>query len=447
MNATAADRPNIIYINADDLGVMDVGYQGQRYRTPHIDRLRQEGMLFTNAYAPAANCAPSRACCMTGQNTPRHGVYTVGYSDRGDARKRRLIPIENTEHISEDALTMADVLQSAGYKTIHLGKWHIGKDPLDYGFDVNIGGDGSGSPAGGYFAPFARGSMRAFNDQYPAKTHRVDIFADQAIRFLQANQESPCFVYFSTYSVHSPLQPVPEFVEHYDGQNVNVKYASMIEKLDQAIGKVLAEVDRLGLREKTLVVFTSDNGGIRAISSQSPFRSGKGSYFEGGIRVPMVVRWPGHVAADSTCDEPVTGLDLFPTFLDVAGIEKPAGHVLDGASLVPLLKQTGSLGQRPLYWHFPIYLQAYGQDDAHDPSFRTRPGSVVRFGKWKLHEYFEDGRLELYNIDADVREQVNVAAEHPAEVERLHSLLLRWRKDVNAPAPSEKNPAFFHENT
>ena len=304
LSVTAAP-PNIIYINADDLGVMDVGFNSDRYKTPNIDQLRKEGMLFTDAYAPAANCAPSRACVMSGQYGPRHGVYTVGNSDRGKAKHRKIIPIKNTEYLTPDNITVVQVLKDAGYKTIHLGKWHVSKNPLGNGFDVNIGGGKEGGPSGGgYFSPFSSGPMQAFSGLYPEGTHRVDIFADQAVKFMRANKGNPFFLHMAYYSVHTKLEAVPEFVGKYEGKDVHAVYASMIEKMDQGIGKILDELEALGLKNNTLVLFCSDNGGICKTSNQAPYRSGKGSYFEGGIREPLVVRWPGKVAPNSTCKVP-----------------------------------------------------------------------------------------------------------------------------------------------
>ena len=440
---SALAKPNIIYINADDLGVMDVGFNGNRYRTPNINRLCAEGMVFSEAYAAAANCAPSRACAMSGQYAPRHGIYTVGNSDRGPSKLRKLIPIENTETLAPDNLTLAGALKAAGYKTIHLGKWHLGDDPTQQGFDVNIGGDSSGSPTGGYFSPFKKGSMQSFNDSYPEGTHRVDIFADQAVKFMQVYREQPFFMYMSFYSVHTKLEPVPGLVEKYDPSNVNPTYASMIEKMDQGIGKILTALGQLNLKNNTMVVFTSDNGGIRETSSQAPFRSGKGSYFDGGIRVPLVVRWPGH-ASQGLCEVPVSGIDFYPTFLEAAGVSVPKGKVLDGVSIIPLFQKYGTLAERPLFWHFPIYLQKYAgkKDDSHDEYFRTRPGSVIRMGKWKLHEYFEDGRIELYDLAADPSERMNFAHLHVEKAATMHQLLKDWRKKVNAPVPTELNPDY-----
>ena len=438
-----SNSPNILYINADDLGVMDVGYNNPKYQTPNIDRLRAEGMLFTEGYAPAANCAPSRACVLSGQAGPRHGVYTVGSSERGEAKDRKLIPVENIKHLNSKNLTIPAVLQAAGYTTIHLGKWHVGKDPTEQGIDINIGGDATGSPAGGYFVPFKRGSMARFDRDYPKGTHRVDIYADQAVRFLREQGDQPFFMQMAFYSVHTPLQPVKEMADKYAETGLNATYASMVEKMDEGIGKILDELDALGLRERTLIVFSSDNGGIRKISKQDPYRSGKGSYFEGGIRVPLLVSWKGQVELNSSCETPVTGLDFYPTFLEAAGLPIPEGKQLDGHSLMPLLTQEGDFPERALFWHFPVYLQQYSnEDDSHDPLFRTRPGSAIRMGKWKLHEYFEDGRLELYDLDTDTGERSNLVASHPEKAAQLHSLLKAWRTQMNAPVPSKPNPKY-----
>ncbi|MDZ8120037.1 sulfatase [Pontiella agarivorans] len=438
-------QPNIIYINADDLGVMDVGFNAQLYHTPNIDQLRKEGMLFSEAYAPAANCAPSRAWVLSGQYGPRHGVYTVNSSERGKAQHRKLVPIKNTTVLAPGNATLADALQAAGYRTIHLGKWHVSKDPLKNGFDVNIGGGTQGHPTGGYYSSFKRGEMKAFSNRYPAGTHRVDIYADQAIRFMRETGDQPFFMHMAFYSVHTPLEEIPELVEKYKSKPIHAVYASMVEKMDQGIGKILAELDALGLREKTLVLFCSDNGGISQCTSQAPYRSFKGSYFEGGVRVPLVIRWPGKVPPNSICKTPVIGVDFFPTFLEAAMAPVPANKVLDGCSLIPLLTGTGTFPERTLFWHFPIYLQGGPENEAHDVLFRTRPGSTLRQGKWKLHEYFEDGRIELYDLEADTGERQNVASQYPEKAAELRSLLSAWRKAMKAPVPTQLNRAYNAE--
>ncbi len=440
----AVKQPNILYINADDLGVMDVGYNSDRYITPNIDRLAEQGMRFTEAYAPAANCAPSRACVFSGQFTTRHGVYTVTNSDRGDAKHRRIIPTKNTLYLTDEDFTIAEALKSAGYATIHLGKWHLGEDATTQGFDVNIAGDTKGGPDGGYFTPFPKGTMTGYNDKYPTGTHRVDILSDEAIAFMRRHKQEPMFIHMAWFSIHTRLEPVPGLVEKYMGKHENPTYASMIEKMDQGVGRIVDELDRLGLAENTLVVFCSDNGGIAAQSTQAPYRAGKGSYFEGGVRVPLVARWPGMIKAGSICDTPVTGLDFFPTFSAVAKASLPKDKVLDGDNILPLMRNKGDFPERTLFWHFPIYLQKYNgvQDRSHDPLFRTRPGTIMRQGEWKLHEYFEDGRIELYNLAGDIGEEKNLAQSMPEKANELHRQMVQWRRQVKAPVPTERNPQF-----
>lgn len=438
-----AARPHILYINADDLGLMDVGYNNANFRTPHIDRLAREGLTFTNAYAPAANCAPSRACVHSGQWGPRHGVYTVGNSERGRAETRKLIPIKNNQLLAPKFVTIAEALKAGGYRTIHLGKYHLGRDPLQDGFDVNVGGDESGSPAGGYYSPWNKGSMKQWNEQVK-KTHRIDVFASEAIGFMQSHHEEPMFIHFSPYLVHTPLTPVPEFVDHYRKRGIDPVYGSMVEKIDEAIGKLLAELDDLKLSESTLVVFSSDNGGIAAVHSQKPLRGGKGSYYEGGVREPLVMRWPGKIAADTTCNELVNTLDFYPTFLEAAELQLPNSTRLDGVSLMPLMTATGQWEPVPQYWHFPVYLQAYNgkRDDARDPLFRTRPGSAMRSGQWKLHEYFEDGMIELYDLENDPGERNNLAQKMPEQTAALHAQLVAWRQQTGAAVPTQSNPQY-----
>ena len=447
-SAAAADqRPHIVYINADDLGVRDVGSVEAAFRTPHIDRLAEQGVVFANAYAPAANCAPSRACVLSGQWTPRHGVYTVRNSDRGRAATRRLVPTPNRIFLSPETVTLAEHLRGAGYRTIHLGKYHIGRDPLADGFDVNVGGDESGSPAGGYDSPWETSAMAAWDGTVDHPTHRADVFAREAAAFLRehAAADRPLFVHFAPYLVHTPLTLVPEHADGYAEAGIDPRYGSMVTKLDEAVGAVLAALDESGLAESTLVVFSSDNGGVAAIHSQRPFRGGKGSYYDGGIREPLIVRWPARVAGGRTLDEVVGTLDLFPTLLDAAGIALPTGESApDGASLLPLLTGEGTWRPRPLFWHFPVYLQAYAgaKDDARDPLFRTRPGSAMRDGRWKLHEYFEDGAIELYDLAADPGERTDLAAAMPDRAAALHRQLIAWRERTGAPVPTEPNPKF-----
>lgn len=437
-------KPNIIYINVDDLGWTDLACQGSTfYETPNIDKLASQGMTFSDAYAPAANCAPSRACCLTGQYTPRHGVYTVKGSDRGNARDRKLIPTKNTLHIKEDNLTIAHALKSAGYNTCTIGKWHVSKDPLKNGFDVNIAGGAWGGPTlGGYHSPYRYPNC----EKKDKGEYLTDRLTDEAVKFIKNNKGKPFFLYLAYYTVHAPWQGKKEKVEAYSEKTPSKahnspKLAAMIESLDEGVGKLMKTLKELGIAENTLLLFTSDNGAPYEISKSWPLRAGKGSYYEGGIREPLFVRWPGKIKPGTTCSVPVSGIDFFPTFLEAAGAKKPEGKVLDGISLIPLLTQTGTVKDRSLYWHFPIYLQK-GNSETRDRKFRTRPGSVIRYGDWKLHEYFEDGGLELYNLRDDTGEKTNLAEKYPEKAQELLKRLKAWRKDIGAPVPTELNPKY-----
>ena len=446
----AAEKPNIIYINIDDLGWADVSINGSKYyETPHIDRLAKEGMIFTNGYSAAANCAPSRACAISGQNTPRHGVYTVKSSERGKAKDRKLIPTKNTQHLKHDNLTFGHALKAAGYTTATIGKWHVTKDPLKSGFDINVAGSAAGGPyTGGYHSPFKYPNLEVSEKG----SYLTDVLTDKAIEFIGEHKAGPFFLYLPYFTVHSPLQAKPELVEKYKNkkgtkaQN-NPIYAAMIESLDQNIGRVLGALESNGITDNTLVIFTSDNGGVNVSSLQWPLRGGKGMYYEGGIREPFFIRWPEKIKAGSRCDTPVSNLDFYPTFCDVAGTPAPKGKILDGLSLSPLF-EAKKITDRALYWHFPIYLQAYGKADnsgmkeAQDTKFRTRPGSAIRHGDWKLIEYFENGEFELYNLKQDLGEKTNLATKHPEKLQELHTKLKNWRKELKAPVPSKKNPKF-----
>jgi len=438
-------KPNILYINIDDLGWKDLGFMGSEYyETPNIDSLAKEGVVFTDAYAPAANCAPSRASCLTGLYSPRHGIYTVNNSDRGDSRTRRLIPIENQTVLSDSFVTLAESLKQNGYKTAHMGKWHLGEDPRTQGFDINIAGNTFGHPPS-YFSPYKNPDLSDGRDD----EYLPDRLTSEAIKFIKNNQSRPFFLHMAYYAVHSPLQPKPEKHEKYEiklgtvGQN-NARYAAMVESVDENVGRLLQTLKDMSLFDNTVVLFTSDNGGVLRFTSQAPLRAGKGSYYEGGIRVPMIFRWPGKTQPGTLCHTPVSGIDIYPTFLEMMSTSKPTGVSLDGVSLMPLLKKIGELKERPLFWHFPIYLEG-GNHETRDPVFRTRPGSVVRLGDWKLHEYFEDGGLELYNLEEDIGETTNLVETYPEKAKELFGLLDSWRKNLEAPVPTQINPEYDEE--
>ncbi len=435
-------RPNILLINVDDLGWKDPGYMGSKYyETPNIDRLSSRGMIFTHAYAAAANCAPSRASLFSGMYSPRTGVYTVGNSDRGEAINRRLIPVENTLFIADSVLTIAEVLQHHGYKTCHVGKWHIGQDPRSQGFDVNIGGAEYGHPAS-YFSPYHNKALK----DGPDGEYLTDRLTTEAINFLKTvGNDEPFFMNFATYAVHTPLQPKPELKKKYEAKTgwngqKNASYAAMIEALDTNIGRLMDYLKSSGKMNNTFIVFASDNGGVYRITRQWPLRAGKGSYYEGGIRIPMFFVWPGKIKAGKISEQMVSNIDFYPTFLAVAGIEPPTGKILDGVSLMPALRGE-RLADRPLFWHFPIYLEG-GNEETGDLTFRTRPGSVMEYEGWKLHEYFEDGHLELYNLGAEIDEKKNLESTYPQKTEELHRMLEVWRERTKAPVPEELNPDF-----
>ncbi|MCG8448283.1 MAG: sulfatase-like hydrolase/transferase, partial [Pirellulales bacterium] len=314
------------------------------------------------------------------------------------------------------------------------------------GFDVNIAGNERGHPSTGYFSPFHYPNL-VVSEQGVNLTDRL---TDEAMRFVEENHEQPFFLYFPYYAVHSPIQPKQDLKAKYQGKEKtaahgNAAYAAMIENLDDNIGRLLGKLDELQLTKNTLVLLTSDNGGVWTISKQWPLRAGKGAYYEGGIRVPLIVKWPGKVDVASVVDTPICGIDFFPTLAEAAGVSPPADKILDGVSLLPLITGKKDLAQRPLFWHFPIYLQGYakrGRTETRDFRFRTRPGSVIRYGQWKLHHYFEDGGLELYDLDADPGEQNNLARENSEKTEQLLEMLENWRKETRAPVPTKLNPKY-----
>tara|TARA_R110002124_G_scaffold287328_1_gene472914 strand:+ start:3005 stop:4423 length:1419 start_codon:yes stop_codon:yes gene_type:complete len=435
--------PNIILINVDDMGWRDTGFMGsQFYETPNLDLLASKGVIFNQAYAAAANCAPSRACMMSGENTPRHGVYTVANSDRGKSENRKLVPTVNNPTIADHHLLFAELLQQNGYITCHSGKWHISKDPLTRGFDVNIGGSDAGNP-GSYYPPYKNvPSIQSTNDDY-----LTDLVMDKTLDFLANNQEQPFFLNYSPYAVHTPIQPVADLLEKYLGKSPSngqsdAKYATMVENLDRNIGRLIDLLQEKKLFENTFIFFVTDNGGLFKVTKQRPLRAGKGSYYEGGIRIPAFVVWPGRIRPGQVSEVPITNLDIFPTLLELAGIEKPENKNLDGISLLPLLTAGKNLPKRPFFWHFPIYLEG-GNAESQDPVFRTRPGSAIRYGDWKLIQYFEKGELELYNLKEDISESNNLVNDRPDKAKELLTLLENWRESTHAPIPETLNPDFI----
>lgn len=385
-----AEKPNIVLIFADDLGWKDVGYQGSDFHeTPNIDALSKRGMIFTNAYAGAGNCAPSRDCLLSGTYTPRHGVYAVGQTDRGPKSAMRLIPIPNTSGLAKANVTIADALKEAGYATGIFGKWHLGgKDgapPAQQGFDTVYDSQGTGDGDGD-------GNKKGSPDDPKG----VFSLTTKACEFIAANKAKPFFCYIPHHAVHVPLQARAESLKKFKAkaagqQHNNPLYAACLYDHDEAVGRVLKTLKDLDLDKKTLVIFTSDNGGTTA--SQEPLRGAKGCYYEGGIREPFIAVWPGVIAPGTTCDVPVHNVDLFPTFLATAGVAVPTDKTLDGENILPLCKGETKLTREAIYWHFPGYLDN-PVPRGRDSVFRSRPVSVIRKGDWKLHLYLEEWQLD-----------------------------------------------------
>ncbi len=444
--ARSESRPNVLFIFMDDLGWKDCGFMGSDfYETPHLDRLASEGMIFTDAYSCAANCAPARACLLSGQYTPRHEIYNVGTSRRGNPKFGKLNHIAGTSTLRTDIVTWAHCIRKAGYKTATMGKWHLSADPLPYGFDVNIGGTHSGGPPRGYFPP--HGKVPGLQDA-PKGEYVTDRLYDEAIKFIETNKDSPWFLYLTHFAVHTPLQGKRDLIKKYQDKEKGELHdhavmAAMIQSVDEGAGRLAAKLDELGLTENTVVIYFSDNGGYGPATSMKPLKGYKGTYYEGGIREPFFVKWPGVVKPGTKSNEPIIGVDLYPTFCEITGAKLPEDQPLDGVNLVPLFQGRPSVEPRALYWHFPAYLQSYSRNnEQRDPLYRSRPCSLIRLGDWKLHEYFEDGGLELYNLRDDIGEQNNLAKLMPDKAKELHDELIRWRKTIGAPVPTESNPNY-----
>ena len=449
------DKPNLVFILIDDLGWKDAGYmESKYYETPNIDRLAKQGMIFTDAYANAANCAPTRASLLSGQYSPRHGVFTVASSARGKSKDRRLIPIENSRKLELEKITIAEALKNTGYVSAAIGKWHIGLKPEQHGFDFGI--DRDELKVKGHFSESGE--------------YLTDLLTDEAINFIKKNNpdttKKPFFLYLAHHAVHTPIRAKKNMIEAFENKPANddhnnATYAAMIKSVDESVARINQVLEELELNNNTLLVFFSDNGGHGTFTSQKPLRGGKGMYYEGGIRVPMFVYWPGKVKPGSVCEEPVISTDFYPTFLQLAGISAPQNYKLDGTSILPLLRGEKKLSRESLFWHFPGYLQAYKgmTDESRDPLFRTRPVSVIRKRDWKLLMFHEEwildgGRkdlarnnsIELYNLKNDIAEQNNLAQINIRKRDELLKELIDWQKNIKAPMPANPNPEYLDKN-
>jgi arylsulfatase A len=436
-------RPNIIFVLIDDMGWTDVGCFGSPYyRTPNIDRLASSGMRFTQAYAACAVCSPTRAAILTGKYPARLHI-TDWIPGEGTPKESRFQVPEWQKHLPLEEVTLAEALKGLGYRTACIGKWHLGETnyfPERQGFDLNIAGGAIGHPAS-YFWPYGD---EGASHRVPGLAQRggsegeylTDRLTDEALRFIEDNREKPFFLYLAHYAVHSPLMGKKEVVEEYGelpgakGQS-NAVYAAMVQGVDDSVGRILGGLKELGLSDRTVLVFTSDNGGAvhfgkPQATSNLPLRLGKGYAYEGGLRVPLVIRAPGLTKPGSACDAPVISQDFFPTLLELAGAKKSASRTArDGLSLVPLLEGQGRLRRQELFWHYPHHWNGTG----------VSPYSVIRKGDWKLVRFYESGREELYNLHDDCGEQHDLAATEPKTQRQLSSRLNAWLKEVGAQMP------------
>ena len=433
----AARKPNFVFFLIDDLGWSDVGCYGNKFNeTPNIDRLAAQGMRFTDAYAACPVCSPTRASIVAGQYPARLGIIDF-IPGHWRPFEKLTVPINRQQYLPLKSVTLAETLKSAGYTCGAFGKWHLGgkgRLPDAQGFDTMVVAGG-----GRHFGNSTTPNIHLTKDDYLAEA-----ITARGVEFIEANKNRPFFLYVMHYAVHIPLQARKKLIARYEkktkppkGVN-NPTYAAMIQHVDDSVGSILAKLDELKLADNTVVVFFSDNGGLRQhfrkigpiVTTNAPLRDEKGTLYEGGIREPMIVRWPGRVKAGDTCNQPVTSVDFYPTFLDIAGVKRPGDHVLDGESIVPLLVSSGKLQRDAIYWHYPVY-------------HHSTPAGAIRQGPWKLIEFFDAGpsRCELYNLKDDIGESNDLAAKMPGKVRELQQKLSQWRKSVNARLP-KKNPDY-----
>jgi arylsulfatase A-like enzyme len=446
----AQENPNFVVVLVDDLGWMDLGCYGSKYyETPNIDRLSASGIKFTNGYAACAVCSPTRAAMMTGRYPARVGITdwirarfqggaipADGKNPSGYAGgKRKLLTPRNPLWMELAEVTLAEALKPAGYVSCHIGKWHLGPNawyPEKQGFNVNIGGCDYGQPPRYHF-PYEtkRQPKMPLLDSGEPGEYLTDREGIEAVKFIEQNKDKPFFLYLAHYAVHTPIQAKQELKAKYDAKpkagQINAAYAAMIESVDDAVGRVLNKLDELKLTEKTVVIFTSDNGGLSSVTNNAPLRAGKGHPYEGGIRVPYIVRWPGVTKAGSQCQTPISTVDIFPTVLDMADVPLPK-HDIDGVSLVDILDGENGLKRDGIYWHFPHYRGG------------IKPYGIVRAGDYKLLRYYESGDTELYNLKTDLSEANDLAASMPDKVKQLDVMLSKWLIGVGAKIPMP-NPA------
>jgi arylsulfatase A len=451
--------PNIVFFLVDDLGYSDVGcYGSDYYQTPNIDKLAEEGIRFTNAYAASCVCSPTRASILSGKYPGRSNITMAipikGYARINGGKGTPLKDADYTMNMPLEEITIAEALKNAGYATANIGKWHVCEDsayfPEYQGFDVNIGGSGRGHSANYFYPYYGKWRMAEGHPWIEWNTlpggepgeYLTDRLTEEALSFMENNKNRPFFLYLSHYAVHTPIQAKKSLIEKYSGiapdsmkGHIHPEYAAMIESVDESMQAVVEKLEKLNLTENTIIVFVSDNGGHGSWTSNYPLRGNKGNFYEGGIRVPLIFKWPGKIQPSTTSEMPVISNDFYPTLLEMAGLPLMPEQHRDGLSLWPLLKGASSLERDALYWHFPNYIDRSSHPDP------ATPCSVIRSGDWKLIERFESGECELFNLKEDLAEKNDLSDEMPEKVEELKKMLAKWRKDVNAQMP-EINPDY-----
>ncbi|MDP8246065.1 MAG: sulfatase [Candidatus Hinthialibacter antarcticus] len=432
----AEKKLNVVVILVDDYGWTDAACTGSAlFETPNIDALASQGMRFTNGYAACTVCSPTRASILTGKYPARlHLTDWIAGHKKPWAKLK--VPDFNLQ-LPHDEVTIAEALKPHGYTSASIGKWHLGGEkfyPESQGFDLNIAGTHRGQPPR-YFAPYKIPTL----EEGPDGEYLTDRMAQEAVQFIESNKDNPFFLYLPLFAVHTPIQGKKNYTDKYK-ENIkpwsdqrDPQYAAMVNSVDDAVGSVLQTLDRLNLTDDTLVIFTGDNGGLVPKTNNSPLRMGKGSPYEGGTRVPLMIRWPGKVRAGSVTDVPAISADFFPTVMSALDIDSPVKENIDGVDLLPVLTESGSVNREALYWHYPHY----------HPGGST-PYGAIRKGDWKLLEFFEDGRLELYNLKNDLSEKFNLANLNIQKRDELHQQLVEWRQSVNAQMPTS-NPNYKPE--
>lgn len=466
VSKTINKSPNVLFFIADDLGWMDLGCYGSKfYESPNIDQLAREGMLFTNAYAACPVSSPTRAAFQTGRYPARIGItdwipgnYYKGASKGLIDKNAPALPPENVLNLPLSEITIGEMLKTKGYKTAHIGKWHLAEDSLNFpqyqGYDLNIGGCAKGHP-NGYFAPY--------NNPYlpdgPQGEYLTDRLGDECVKVLQQFQHQPFFISYQFYQVHLPLTGKPDKVQYFKDkakqigldaikneinnyadfnktlpfslkkykeklvQN-NPVYAAMIASMDENVGKVIAELKRLGLYDNTIIIFTSDNGGLTGPTTNLPLRAGKGFLYEGGVREPLIAKWNGHFPTGQVSNTLVSTVDYFPTILDLLGISASKNVAIDGVSIKPALEGKNQ-HRGPIFWHYPHYHGDGG-----------RPAGAIRKGDFKLIEFFDTGEIELYNLKTDISERTNLAKSNTQMAHHLLKKLRKWQHSINAKTPT-----------